>query len=947
MENFFPTTEKLDATLKKKPKEDPVGLFLSRFDKALDVEHAVAEKIDFSYLSPAQRAESMWAVFQDARNLVKRMGKADIQESELQRLRQNVGVLKNFYDDPDTQKTYTEQHQRHISEIEAINGDSEKRKTLDREIKKNQKTADVCARKIFSERGGKSSELDILLFETSKRQLNKKREELTELIESNPELGGLARYEKIKEGAEQLCAENFIWADSRIEQLEATEEAALSGKPVLLSGESGTGKTRLVEQASLKLTGQINNLTPGKDTRFQDLIAKPKISPQGETYYEYKEIGEAATGKVSTLEEKLGHQGRIVADDEFNLLPEAEQTERLARISSWTPGKKVRMPVTNREEKIAPNFLYCAMVNLASERYARKKIPPEVLRKFAKVDVGYLEQSAENPEIYEAILSALLDKNGRLRVAKGEISPAYEFREESKTIEKEGQQIKQSVNIRELKVSEEKDGKAAVAGGFAWRMANALNEINKSFSHKETVLKAKGEAQFLKDLIIDIGTVLGWMKEYGTAGRGKNLEIFFADKMQKEFLSREAYSLEDRQLVKEFLKYFDIDLDKKTEKRKADQEFEIMTPLEIGLLSPRVKYEKVVSEEPVLAESYRITSEGKRIEYKIEKYREGDREFLPGQIFPRIDSNGKKYAEQFLGISKEGGEPVIVPYKKEKIVSREEKTVSSVMKAEWKNPETQKEQAIEIDLEKILAEQKTFYKDRLNLEIDENEIKSIWKDSYAEIKSEVEKYGYDEILIVPENLPEEEVLNQKLIETMQETVGKTKKKVAATWQGDNFKKDGGSFAGVRNSYAPEYRIVLTHSVQNIEDHPILKVTLGKNVMQVTGLEPAEVDRRITNGINLPVDCKLEINGQEIEIKAEGESLEEYQIQQAMYFEKTDEHLDSKSNSWVRLLKSCSGSRVVGSYWNPGGRQLYVLAYGPGFAYAYLGLRLSRSFKKLT
>ena len=97
---------------------------------------------------------------------------------------------------------------------------------------------------------------------------------------------------------------------------------------------------------------------------------------------------------------------------------------------------------------------------------------------------------------------------------------------------------------------------------------------------------------------------------------------------------------------------------------------------------------------------------------------------------------------------------------------------------------------------------------------------------------------------------------------------------------------------------------------------------------------------------LPVNCKIEINGQEIEIKAEGESLEEYLLQQAMYFEKTGDHLDKKSSSYARLLKSFSGSRVVSSCWGPDARQLDVVAYDPSFAHAYLGLRLSRSFKKL-
>ena len=850
MENFFPTTEKLDKTIKKKPKEDPVGLFLERFGKALDVEHIVLDKIDFSHLNPDQQAESLWSVFKNVveKSIFKLRDSSvkKLETKEKERLQLSLGIIKKLYENTEVKAKYLEAYKKHIEEAESINGNLEKYELLKHQIKDARSISDEQAKQMFSQRGGGTSEVDLLLFETSKRQSKEKQRELSSLVESDPELGGLVEYDNIKDYANQLQKEKFIWTPSRLELLEEMEEASLSGHPVLLSGESGTGKTRLVEQVALKLTGRINNLTPGKDVRFQDLIAKPKISPSGETYYEYKEIGEAATGRFSTLEEKPKHDGRMVADDEFNLLSEAEQTERLARIAAWTPGKKTRMPVTNQEVNIAGNFLYCAMVNLASERYTRKKIPPEVLRKFAKVDVDYPKQTETEPEIYEMTLSALMDENGRIKVAREDLAPFYEEREEARNIEKEGQEIKQTVRIRELRMQTEEDGKKVMAGGFLWRLSNALGELNKSFSHKETVLKSKGEAQYLKDMIIDIGTILGWMKEYSSLGRTKNPEEFFCKRIQKQFLAREAYTKEDKQLIKEFLEYFDIDVDKKSEDRKK-HEFKIMTPLEIGLLSPRVKYEKVIEEEPVLAESFFITPEGKRVEYKIEKYREGDREFLPGQIFPTISADGKKYAEQFLGVNKETGAPAIVPYKKipKRYTKEKEPVASKTIKTKWQNPETGNDQGIEINLEKILEGQKRFYKDKLNLEIDEAEIKSIWNENYAEIQKEIEKYGYDAILVIPENLPEEETLNQKLIETMRETVSGRKEKVTATWQGDNF-KEGGSFAGVRNSYAPKYRLVLTHSVQNIEDHPILKATCNKDVMQVTGLDPTEVERRIAS-----------------------------------------------------------------------------------------------------
>jgi len=115
---------------------------------------------------------------------------------------------------------------------------------------------------------------------------------------------------------------------------------------------------------------------------------------------------------------------------------------------------------------------------------------------------------------------------------------------------------------------------------------------------------------------------------------------------------------------------------------------------------------------------------------------------------------------------------------------------------------------IEIDLEEILDKQKQFYKNNLNLEINESAVREIWNKNYAEIKSEIEKYGYDSVIIVPENLPSEADVNKKAIETMNEGAGK----VAATkyW----VEQQSISSAGEN-----KYKIILTHSDQNIYENP--------------------------------------------------------------------------------------------------------------------------------
>src|SRR3989344_2443890 len=157
MENFFPKTEGLDATIKKKPKEDPVGLFLERFDKTLDVDNMVAGEMDFSYLTPAQRAESMWAIFQNVKNAMIQIKKTGAQEEmtedELHELKMGVSAIKNLYGEEEVKKVFIKEHRRHREESEAINGDLEKFKLLKKTIADREDSLDDYARRMFGKRG--------------------------------------------------------------------------------------------------------------------------------------------------------------------------------------------------------------------------------------------------------------------------------------------------------------------------------------------------------------------------------------------------------------------------------------------------------------------------------------------------------------------------------------------------------------------------------------------------------------------------------------------------------------------------------------------------------------------------------------------------------------------------------------------------------------------------
>jgi hypothetical protein len=269
----------------------------------------------------------------------------------------------------------------------------------------------------------------------------------------------------------------------------------------------------------------------------------------------------------------------------------------------------------------------------------------------------------------------------------------------------------------------------------------------------------------------------------------------------------------------------------------------------------------------------------------------------------------------------------------EKIATLKEKIVPKEIKAIWTNPETNEQKEISFNLQETIKNWQEFYQ-KHNLPIpDGKELKFIWQKNHKEIQKEMETYGYDNIIVVPENLPSTEILHPKMTEGFN-----------ASYQSDNFKA-GGGFAGSKTVQETKTRIILCHSDQNIYENPdanpLAKKTLNKNILQLSGLTQPEIDLRIQNNQSIPVNFEAQINGKKIQIKSEGFSLDEYLIFQKQYFEKTQNHLDE--NGWTWLLKTRSGSRVVRSYWYPARAQLYVHALAVGNSYDCLGCRLSRSF----
>jgi hypothetical protein len=210
---------------------------------------------------------------------------------------------------------------------------------------------------------------------------------------------------------------------------------------------------------------------------------------------------------------------------------------------------------------------------------------------------------------------------------------------------------------------------------------------------------------------------------------------------------------------------------------------------------------------------------------------------------------------------------------------------------------TYQTESISLNLEQKIQEFKDFYKtSKIDIPADfEDSIREIWKNNIDAIKKAIEESGFDEVLLMPDNLP------------LPDLHTKTTDGYNPTYQGDNF-KSGGSFTGAKSEKIDKPRIVLVHKTQNLKDRPELAKTLN------------------VKGQDLKLDQIL--------------TLEDYLVFQRKYFKETGKHLDETGWTW---LATKSGSRLVYANWSPDTGRLGAGALALGYQNTDLGARPSRSF----
>jgi len=648
------------------------------------------------------------------------------------------------------------------------------------------------------------------------------------------------RQTELVEFKEDLTKSGHICITPNVgKDLEAIGDRMLTGKPMFLHGPTGTGKTSLASFAARHFTGkEAEMIYCSVQTRESNVWGKTGIKP-------------TKSGGIETVElfgplARAIMDGRPVIFDEFNSLPE-EQMDFIKGVFSKKPGDMVNVPGNGKVE-MKPGFQMIFTANIKSDKHPEKKaLPNQVAREFEQnnLEIKYTNQA----ESYDIMLSRLLNRDGSLDISFYDLNTTL----------------------------------PNLCRAMAEIQESYTNETDKEVARRSGAMDASGKTYSLKKFVMTQGSVeailSSWLIEKQLGEKDRSFSEFL-DERFKTALTFKEYPKEDRILVAKIL---------------ASRGFLIT------LSSKDIDLPENIFELSAIKQM--------RGEEAVEELREksGDVRHLTLKEVAELDPFGKRAellknrAEDLLG-GENGKEDAFLKglnKRMEKIFGKERKSGKSDLSATYTHPDG-KQENITISFEQKFQEFIDLYKTtNLNLPPDfEDSIRIIWETNQTEMEQAIQEKGFDEILIIPGNIPLSELSEKMKMEDGYGDYINLGGKTVDILDGANISS--------QNTNKP--RIILVHNTQNLKDRPELEQTLN------------------TKGKDVKPNEAL--------------SLEDYLVFQRKYFEKNQKHLDKNGGTW---LSTKSGSRLVGSSWGSGNRRLSVDAIVLEYSSGNLGVRPSRCF----
>ncbi len=346
------------------------------------------------------------------------------------------------------------------------------------------------------------------------RTLREEAEKRRAEVLKDPDVFDRRRILEIRELRDQLLQDRFAETPSRKKYLEKIERYWAEGKKVLLTGETGTGKTEIIKHASNKLFGvNPESVTGHQDLSIYELLGKTGFQVQVGDVFRPAPLIRAMIGRDG--------KGQPFLFDEIDRAPNQSVMgiKTILNARSGEKGVKVQTD-TAGSFNVGPDYAVAATANIKSEKYiTATELDPAIVRVFdAPMDIDYMPAY----EVYDLALASLMDKRGGVPLT-----------------ENDARVILKNLCDASSWIQDAYQGRKIITDPTSGTFLEARGQA------------ATGKAATLKKALLDPGRTLDMLRGWTAAQtRGIVFEDYINERLL-EFINNRAYPEEDRYYLTE------------------------------------------------------------------------------------------------------------------------------------------------------------------------------------------------------------------------------------------------------------------------------------------------------------------------------------------------------------------------------------------------------------
>lgn len=340
-----------------------------------------------------------------------------------------------------------------------------------------------------------------------KQTANERRQELLR----DPNVFDRVRVLELKDYRRQLRSPgHFAETPSRKEYLRRIEGAWSEAKKVLLTGETGTGKTEIVKHASQALFGvSPESVTGHQDMSIYELLGKTGFQVQVGDVFRPAPLIRAMTGRDG--------YGMPFLFDELDRAPN-QAVMSIKTILNARPGEKGLRVQTDTAGTfdVGPDYAVAATANIKSEKYATAtELDPAIVRVFdAPMDIDYMPPW----EVYDLALASVME------APRGGVPLS----------EQDAKVLLKSLCDAASWIQDAYQGRKVVTNPRTGEFLEARGQAT------------TGKPASLRKALLDPGRTIEMLKGWATAeAQGTNFEEYLNERIVA-FINNRAYPEEDR-----------------------------------------------------------------------------------------------------------------------------------------------------------------------------------------------------------------------------------------------------------------------------------------------------------------------------------------------------------------------------------------------------------------